>query len=59
MIGLTITTCKRIDLFEKTILTFVSECEDCNSIDVIIHYDDSSSLDDRNKMFTLLNMFFI
>jgi hypothetical protein len=58
MIGLTITTCKRIDLFEKTILTFVSECEDCNSIDVIIHYDDSSSLDDRNKMFTLLNTLF-
>ena len=58
MIGLTITTCKRIDLFERTILTFVSECEDCNLIDVIIHYDDSSSLDDRNKMFTLLNTLF-
>ena len=58
MIGLTITTCKRIDLFEKTIISFVEKCEDCGLIDIIIHYDDSSSLEDRDKMFSLLNRLF-
>ena len=58
MIGLTITTCKRIDLFEKTIISFVEKCEDFNLIDIIIHYDDSSSLEDRNRMFSLLNTLF-
>jgi hypothetical protein len=58
MTALTITTCKRINLFEKTILSFVKECEDCNLIDIIIHYDDSSSLEDRDKMFSLLNSLF-
>ena len=58
MIGLTITTCKRIDLFEKTIISFTKECKDYDLIDIIIHYDDSSSLEDRNKMFSLLNRLF-
>ena len=53
MIALTITTCKRINLFEKTISSFVKECEDYKLIDIIIHYDDSSSLNDRNRMFFL------
>jgi hypothetical protein len=47
---LTITTCKRYDLFKQTIESFVKHCEDSHIITHIIHYDDSSSNEDRIKM---------
>jgi hypothetical protein len=58
MIGLTITTCKRFDLFEKTIRSFISFCDDTHLIDVVIHYDDSSDINERSRMFSLLNELF-
>jgi len=58
MIGLTITTSKRLDLFLQTIESFVKHCGDIELFDTIIHYDDSSSNDDRQKMSSLLNNLF-
>ena len=58
MIGLTITTSKRLDLFLQTIESFVKHCEDIELFDTIIHYDDSSSDDDRQQMSLLLNNLF-
>lgn len=58
MIALTITTCKRYDLFEKTIISFSRHCLDIHLLDYIIHYDDSSSLDDRLKMDNILKKIF-
>jgi GR25 family glycosyltransferase involved in LPS biosynthesis len=49
-ITLTITTCKRYDLFEKTINSFINCCEDIMMIDRFIGIDDNSSTEDRNNM---------
>jgi GR25 family glycosyltransferase involved in LPS biosynthesis len=46
----TITTCKRYDLFEKTINSFVNCCEDLDLIDSWLCIDDNSSEEDRLKM---------
>lgn len=46
----TITTCKRYDLFEKTINSFLNCCLDYNLIDQWICIDDNSSQEDRDKM---------
>ena len=51
---LTLTTCKRYDLFEKTIKTLVANLKDKNLISGILHFDDSSSEEDRFKMNSLL-----
>ena len=50
MITFTITTCKRFDLFEKTINSFLNCCLDLDRIDRWICVDDNSSEDDRKKM---------
>lgn len=50
MIALTITTCKRYELFDATISSFSTHCKDIDLFDFIIHYDDSSSEDDRSRM---------
>jgi hypothetical protein len=50
MICLTITTSKRLDLFIQTIESFVKHCNDIELFGTIIHYDDSSSDEDRDKM---------
>lgn len=51
---LTITTCKRYDLLEKTIKSFVKHCTDFKEISDVILYDDSSTDEDRRKIFDLL-----
>jgi hypothetical protein len=58
MVSLTLTTCKRLDLFVQTIESFVKHCSDIELFDTIIHYDDSSSDDDRQQMLLLLNSLF-
>lgn len=47
---LSITTCKRFDLFEQTINSFLNCCEDIDLIDYWLCVDDNSSVEDRNKM---------
>lgn len=47
---LTITTCKRYDLFEKTVNSFINCCEDLNLIDKWYCVDDNSDASDREKM---------
>ena len=46
----TITTCKRFDLFEKTINSFLNCCLDIDLIDEFIGVDDNSSKQDRKQM---------
>ena len=58
MISLTITTCKRFLLFERTINSFYNNCIDRELISHIIHYDDSSSDFERKEMFLLLKKLF-
>jgi hypothetical protein len=58
MITLTITTCKRFLLFEKTVNSFYENCLDRDLISHIIHYDDSSSDFERKEMFLLLKKLF-
>lgn len=50
LITFTITTCKRYDLFEKTINSFINCCKDINIIDEWLLVDDNSTEEDRNKM---------
>lgn len=48
-ITITMTMCKRYDLFRKTVISFINCCEDAHLIDEWIVVDDNSSNDDRNK----------
>jgi sugar O-acyltransferase (sialic acid O-acetyltransferase NeuD family) len=57
-IALTITSCKRLDLFIKTIISFCKKCKDINQINSIIHYDDSSTDEDRMLMQELITSLF-
>jgi GR25 family glycosyltransferase involved in LPS biosynthesis len=50
LITFTITTCKRYDLFEKTINSFLNCCTDVHLIDKWFLVDDNSSEEDREKM---------
>ena len=45
-----ITTCKRYDLFEKTINSFLICCKDINLIDYFFCVDDNSSHEDKTNM---------
>lgn len=47
---LSITTCRRYDLFETTIRSFIHHCQDVVSIDYWFCVDDNSSEHDRDKM---------
>ena len=47
---LTITTCKRYNLFVKTINSFINCCKDIILIDKYVCIDDNSSEEDRNNM---------
>ena len=58
MVTLSITSCKRLHLFEKTIKSFYDNCEDNFSISHIYHFDDSSANEDRLKMETILRFLF-
>ena len=55
-VTLTMTTCKRYDLFEKTINSILN-CFDLEQIDFWICVDDNSSEEDRNKMKELYPFF--
>ena len=49
-IMLTITTCKRFDLFEQTINSILKMWKDVDKIDYFYCVDDNSSIEDREKM---------
>jgi len=49
-ITFTITTCKRFDLLEKTMNSFLQCCTDVHRIDKWLCVDDNSSEEDREKM---------
>ena len=53
----TITTCKRYDLFSKTINSFINCCNDILKIDKWLCVDDNSSEEDREKMKKLYPFF--
>lgn len=50
LITLTMTSCKRYDLFQKTVNSFLNCCLDIDRIDKWICIDDNSSEEDRVKM---------
>lgn len=50
MITFTITSCKRFDLFEQSVNSFLNCCLDLSKIDRWICVDDNSSSEDREKM---------
>lgn len=52
-ITLTMTTCKRLELFKQTMNTFLNCCEDIHLIDNWICIDDNSSEEDRKEMLKL------
>jgi len=49
---LTMTTCKRFDLFEQTVNSILHNWTDLNQVDAWFCVDDNSSEEDRNKMLT-------
>jgi len=59
MVTLSITSCKRLHLFEKTVKSFYANCEDNSSISHVYYFDDSSSDEDRLKMGNDVNGFVI
>ena len=50
LVTLTMTTCKRFDLFERTFNSFLNACKDIELIDRFLIIDDNSSEEDRHKM---------
>lgn len=56
-IAFSITTCKRFDLFDKTIKSFLNCCLDVDMIDYWLCVDDNSSENDRNAMEKLYPFF--
>lgn len=57
LITFSITTCKRFDLFEKTMNSFLQCCKDVYKIDKWLCVDDNSSEEDRKKMKDLYPFF--
>jgi GR25 family glycosyltransferase involved in LPS biosynthesis len=57
LITLTMTTCKRFDLFEKTVNSILNCFEDIDMIDYFFCVDDNSSEEDREKMKKLYPFF--
>jgi hypothetical protein len=53
-IALTITGCKRPELFKSTVDSLCSKIKDLHLIKTIIHYDDSSDDESRKKMYEVL-----
>jgi tetratricopeptide (TPR) repeat protein len=56
-IVVTMTTCKRFDLFTRTINSFLTCCTDVDLVDQWIIVDDNSSADDRMRMQKLYPFF--
>lgn len=57
VVTVSITTCKRYDLFHKTINSFLNCCTDIDLVDEWICVDDNSSEEDRAKMKELYPFF--
>lgn len=57
MITFSITTCKRLNLFKKSINSFINSCEDLNLISQWLCVDDNSSEEDRKEMVELYPFF--
>lgn len=57
LVTLTMTTCKRLDLFKKTINSFLNLCTDIDNISRWICVDDNSSEEDREEMKRLYPFF--
>lgn len=57
LVTLTITTCKRFNLLEQTLNSFINCCKDIDKIDKWFCIDDNSSEEDRNKMKKLYPFF--
>lgn len=57
LVTFTITSCKRFDLFEKTMNSFLNCCKDIDKIGSWFCVDDNSSEDDRTKMKELYPFF--
>jgi len=53
-IALTITGCKRPNLFKQTIESLCTKMKDLHLIDTVLHYDDSSDEESRKYMYNLL-----
>ena len=49
-VSFSITSCKRYDLFEQTVNSFINTCEDVEDIGYWLCVDDNSSEEDREKM---------
>ena len=56
-VSFSVTTCKRFNLFEKTMNSFLNCCLDVHLIDFWLCVDDNSSEEDRNKMKKLYPFF--
>lgn len=56
-ITFTVTTCKRLDLFEKTMNSFLNSCVDAERIGRWVCVDDGSSESDRRRMRELYPFF--
>jgi len=56
-VTLTITSCKRLELFEKTVNSFLNCCEDLDRIGRWICIDDGSNAADRKRMTKLYPFF--
>lgn len=57
MITFSITTCKRLNLFKKSVNSFINSCEDLNLISQWLCVDDNSSEEDRKEMVELYPFF--
>lgn len=55
---LSITTCKRFELFCRTIISFAHNCKEADQFDYIYHYDDSSTDEDKSIMEQLITRLF-
>ena len=59
MITLSITTCKRFNLFNIMINSLANTCLDLNLISEVILVDDNSSVEDRSRMVNIINKVFL
>lgn len=57
LVTFTITSCKRFDLFEQSVNSFLNSCNDLDKIDIWFCVDDNSSEEDREKMRSLYPFF--
>ena len=56
LVTCTITTCKRLDTFKKTMNSFINCCEDIDMISYWYCVDDNSSQEDRDEVVSILRI---